>query len=60
MIADVSGNHQLFVCSLFISDEVRHTFDLMKFYEQTESHIIYVTTHDAVMAALQALHQGLN
>jgi hypothetical protein len=38
--------------------EVRHTLDLMKFYEQTESHIIYVTTHDAVIAARDALRAG--
>ena len=38
--------------------EVRHTFDLMKFYDQTESQIIYVTTHDAVVAARNALRTG--
>ncbi len=32
----------------------------MKFYEQTEFHLIYVTTHDAVMSALKTLNHGLN
>lgn len=31
----------------------------MKFYEETEFHIIYVTTHDAVNAARDALHDGM-
>ncbi|CAF0892199.1 unnamed protein product [Adineta ricciae] len=37
--------------------EVRHTLDIMKFYEKTELHTIYVTTHDAVMTAVAALNQ---
>ena len=40
-----------------ILDEVRHTLDIMRFYEKTELHTIYVTTHDAVMAAVAALNQ---
>jgi len=31
----------------------------MKFYEKTESHIIYVTTYDAVMAARNVLNNGI-
>lgn len=31
----------------------------MKFYEKTESDIIYVTTHDAVMTARNALNNGI-
>jgi hypothetical protein len=30
----------------------------MKFYDETESQIIYVTTHDAVIAARNALRTG--
>ncbi|CAF1291273.1 unnamed protein product [Adineta steineri] len=48
--------------TLYLSEcryEVRHTLDSMKFYEKTEFHIIYVTTHDAVMSAVKALNDGL-
>jgi hypothetical protein len=31
----------------------------MKFYEKTEPHIIHITTHDAVMAARNALNNGI-
>ena len=31
----------------------------MKFYEKTEFHIIYVTTHDAVVSALNALNNEM-
>ncbi|CAF1253318.1 unnamed protein product [Adineta steineri] len=47
--------------TLYLSEcryEVRHTLDSMKFYEKTEFHIIYVTTHDAVMSAVKALNDG--
>ncbi|CAF1523419.1 unnamed protein product, partial [Adineta steineri] len=47
--------------TLYLSEcryEVRHTLDSMKFYEKTEFHIIYVTTHDAVMSAVKALNNG--
>ncbi|CAF3377857.1 unnamed protein product [Rotaria sp. Silwood1] len=43
---------------LYLSEcrfEVRHVLDIMKFYENTECCIIYVTTHSAVMAAINAL-----
>ncbi|CAF4306952.1 unnamed protein product, partial [Adineta steineri] len=46
---------------LYLSEcrfEVRHTFDAMKFYEKTEFHIIYVTTHDAVTAARNQLNRA--
>ncbi|CAF3556212.1 unnamed protein product [Rotaria sordida] len=49
--------------TLYLSEcrlEVRHTFDVMKFYEQTESDTVYVTTHSAVMAARNALNNGMN
>jgi len=39
-------------------DQVRHTLDVMKFYEKTEFHIIYMTTHDAVICATNALNNG--
>ncbi|UJR30412.1 hypothetical protein I4U23_017947 [Adineta vaga] len=44
---------------LYLTDcryEVRHTLDVMKFYEKTELHTIYVTTHDAVVAAIAELN----
>ena len=39
--------------------EVRHTLDLMKFYDKTESRITYVTTHDAVVDARNAMNTGI-
>jgi hypothetical protein len=32
----------------------------MKFEEETGPDLVYVTTHDAVMSALQTLNHGLN
>jgi hypothetical protein len=32
----------------------------MKFYEKTEPGVIYVTTHDAVLAARNALYSGIS
>ena len=40
--------------------EVRELFDAMKFYGKTEFYIIYVTTHNAVIAARNALNLGMN
>ncbi len=49
----------MFIIIILFSVEVRHTFDVMKFYENTESDTVYVTTHDAVMAARNALNDGI-
>lgn len=49
----------MFMIIIWILVEVRHTLDLMKFYQKTESHIIYVTTYDAVIAARNALNNGI-
>ncbi|UJR16211.1 hypothetical protein I4U23_003121 [Adineta vaga] len=40
--------------------EIRHTFDAMKFYEKIGFHKIYVTTHDAVETARNALKNELH
>ena len=39
--------------------EVRHTLDVMEFYEKTESRITYVTTHDAVVDARNTMNTGI-
>ncbi|CAF1961203.1 unnamed protein product [Rotaria magnacalcarata] len=47
--------------TLYLSEcrfEVRHVLDVMKFYEKTELYIIYVTTHNAVMGARNALNSA--
>lgn len=38
--------------------EVRHTFDVMKFYGKTDFNIIFVTTQDAVIVALDTVNMG--
>ena len=44
--------------SLVVLVEVRHTFDVMKFYQKTDSNIVFVTTQDAVIVALDAVNTG--
>ena len=43
---------------LFLLVEVRQTFDVMKFYQKTDIHMVYVTTQDAVTTALRELSRG--
>lgn len=48
--------------TLYLSEcrfEVRQTFDVMKFYQKTDIHMVYVTTQDAVTTALRELSRDV-
>lgn len=50
----------ILMCVCICLDEVRHTFDLMNFYDKTDFHIIFVTTHYALMIANRELQNGVS